>query len=328
MTPKERFLKAVHFQQPGDHVAAMELEFQITKEYVGRELILGETFAALSAKEKQYAHHENALTLIAVQEKAGLDALKELGGYWEEAPGKPAFMWLPSMEDRLDFVRTFKREAGETYFLCGNLGATLAIPDGNQLYSFSQRLFEEPGEIHKECEALLQKGLEDGQRLLEAGCDGIINASDIAFNTGTFFSPAMLDEFFFPYFERWVRQTKRQGALTIWHTDGNINAVLGRAVECGVEAIQCIDPLAGMDIVALKKAWYPRVALIGNIDCALLQTGTCSEIDQAVKVTVEGCRDGGGYVCGGCNAIFHGIPAEHYQWMVEARMRYGAADNA
>ena len=42
MTPKERFQRAVRFQKPEDYVSFMELEFQITEEYVGKQLVLGE----------------------------------------------------------------------------------------------------------------------------------------------------------------------------------------------------------------------------------------------------------------------------------------------
>ncbi len=323
MTPKERFQRAVRFQKPEDYVSFMELEFQITEEYVGKQLVLGEEFAGLSAKEKERAHHENAQAMIAVMEKAGHDAVKEMGGYWEAAPGHPAFMWLPSMEDRLDYVRIFKQEAGERYFLLGNVGATMSIPSGDQLYDYVEKLFDEPQLIHEESESLLHQGLSDGVKLIDAGCDGIINASDIAFNTGTFISGEMLEEFFFPYFDRWVEETKRRGALTVWHTDGNINKVLPRAVAAGVEAIQCIDPLGGMDIVALKKEWYGKTALIGNLDCSLLQTGAREEVEAAAKAVLEGCKGDGGFVLSCCNAVFKGITGERYQWLVDSRYRFG-----
>lgn len=140
---------------------------------------------------------------------------------------------------------------------------------------------------------------------------------------GTFISPEMLDEFFFPYFYKWVEEAKRLGAYTIWHTDGNISSILDRAVESGVNAIQCIDPLAGMDIIRLKKELYGKIALIGNVDCSVLQNGTGEEIEQAAKYVLEGCKGNGGFVLSGCNAIFKGITADNYQVMVDARYKYG-----
>ena len=323
MTPKQRFLDAVHFKKSRDYIPHMEIEFQISKEYVGRELIMGEQFARLSPREKDAAHHENAQILIECIQKAGHDAVRELGGYWESAPGQPAYMWLPTFEDRLEFMKILKKEGGEEFFIFGTLGATLCIPSGDQIYDLVEQLYDRPEVLHRENERLLKQGIEDGKRLMEAGCDGIINASDIAFNTGTFLSPKMLDEFFFPYFNRWVHAVKQDGGITVWHTDGNINAVIDRTLESGVHAIQCVDPLGGMDIVELKKRVKNRLCLIGNIDCSLLQLGGEIQIEAACKRVIEGCKGEGGFVLSGCNAIFKGIPAENYQVMVESRYKYG-----
>ncbi|MEG0896715.1 MAG: uroporphyrinogen decarboxylase family protein [Ruthenibacterium sp.] len=323
MKPKQRFMDAVHFKKPQDYVSSMELEFQITQEYVGRELIMGAAFASLSRAEKEKAHARNAEIMFEVVCKAGHDAVKELGGYWEAAPGVPAYMWLPTLEDRLDYVRAFKRVAKDEVYLFGNLGATMAIPAGDELYAVVEKLYDEPEEIHAENEKLLQEGIEQGKRLMDAGCDGIINASDIAFNSGTFLSTEMLSEFFFPYFNRWVDAVKSDGGIAVWHTDGNINKVIDKAIESGVHAIQCVDPLGGMDIVELKKQVQNKLCLIGNIDCSLLQLGTASEIEAACKKVIEGCKGDGGFVLSGCNAIFKGIPAENYQVLVDSRYKYG-----
>ena len=323
MTPKQRFIDAIHFQKPEDYISYMELEFQITKEYVGKEMTMGKEFAALSRAEKDRAICRNAEILYEVVCKAGHDAVKELGGYWEVAPGEPAYMWLPTFEDRLNFVRAFKRVAGDQVYFFGNIGATMSIPSGDQLYSVVEKLYDAPEEIHEENERLLLQGIEDGKRLMDAGCDGIINASDIAFNTGTFLSTEMLCEFFFPYLNRWVDAVKNDGGVTVWHTDGNINKVIDKAIESGVHAIQCVDPLGGMDIVALKKQVYGKLCLIGNIDCSLLQLGSKQEIEAACKKVIEGCKGDGGFVLSGCNAIFKGIPAENYQVLVDSRYRYG-----
>lgn len=323
MNPKQRFIDAVHFKEPQDYISHMELEFQITQEYVGKEMVMGREFAALSKAEKEKAHYRNAEIMFEAVCKAGHDAVKELGGYWEASPGVPAYMWLPTLEDRLAYVRAFKQVAGDEVYLFANLGATMAIPSGEQLYQVVEQLFDEPQTVHEENEQMLQLAIEQGRRLMDAGCDGIINASDIAFNSGTFLSPEMLDEFFFPYMNRWVEAVKRDGGITVWHTDGNINQVIDRAVESGVNAIQCIDPLGGMDIVDLKKRVQNKLCLIGNIDCSLLQLGTKEEIENACKTVIEGCKTGGGFVLSGCNAIFKGIPAENYQVLVDCRYRYG-----
>ena len=322
-TPKSRFIKAMRHQKPDTYVSFMELEFHIFEEYVGKTPIICADLEKLSPKGKEAAFHKNAEIFIETAEKAGHDCIRPPYGYWEIAPGVPAFYWIRDTGDRLEQMRVLKKLAGDHYFIMGTVGGPFGIPDGEHIMDFVDALFERPDEFHAGCENALQYMLSDQEQQLEAGADGIVSAADVAFKNGPFVSPKMMDEFFFPYFTRWADSLKSRGILSIWHTDGNINILMDRIVECGVDAIQCVDPLAEMDIVALKKAMKGRLTLIGNIDCSLLNLGTPEEIDAQVRHVVEGCKGEGGFVLCGCNAIFRGIPAENYQAMVDARYKYG-----
>jgi uroporphyrinogen decarboxylase len=96
-------------------------------------------------------------------------------------------------------------------------------------------------------------------------------------------------------------------------------------IGSGIQGLQCIDPLAEMaDIGAVKEKTYGKVALIGNVDCSILQNGTHEEIEAACKYVLERGKGGGGFIFGGCNAIFKGIPGDNYQVMVDARKKYGS----
>jgi uroporphyrinogen decarboxylase len=261
--------------------------------------------------------------MIETAEKAGHDAIVNINGYWEVSPGEPAALWLREEKDRLNQIRALKKVSSGKHFIIGIAPATMGIPDGNHIYDFVIDLYENPNSVKERNEKLLLDAIELQNKLLDAGADGIVNPCDIAFNSGTFISPSLMDEFFFPYFKRWVENLKNQGILSIWHTDGNILSVIDRAIECGVSAIQCIDPLAGMDIVELKKKVFGKVALIGNIDCSVLQSGPKNEIEAQVKKVIEGCKGNGGFVLSACNAIFHGISADNYHVMVDGRYKYG-----
>lgn len=323
MRPKERFLAAMRFKKPDDFVAFMELEFQIYGEYTGKSPIVGFEFAKLSAAEKRKALYGNAEIFVEVAEKAGHDVIKDLNWYWEVSPGVPAYLWLPDEQARLDQIKAIKRIAGDRFFILGTAGGIMGIPDGEHIDEYVIQLYENPGELKEKSEKMLAVGIEQQERVLESGADGVLLPCDVAFNNGPFISPRMMDEFFFPYFNRWVENLKKHGVVSIWHTDGNILPIMDRVIESGVTAIQCVDPLGGMDIVALKKQVEGKLALIGNINCATLQLGPADTIAREVKKVVEGCKGNGGFALSGCNAIFKGIPAEHYQVMVESRWKYG-----
>lgn len=323
MTPKQRFESAMRFRQPDDMVSYMEVEFQLYEELVGEDPVVGFEFAKMTAREKERALCRNAEIIVQTAEKAGQDVVQPFGGYWEVAPGKPALLWLPDRESQLDMLKALKKAAGEKYFILAKAGPTMCIPDGEHIYSFVEDMYDRPDEMKQELENRLQHSIEWQKKLLEAGADGIMNPADIAFNSGPFISPAKCDEFFFPYFNRWIEWLSSQNIISIWHTDGNIMPLMSRTLESGVTAIQCIDPIAGMDIVELKKQVDGKLALIGNINIANLENGTTEEIDAEVKRVVEGCKGNGGFALSACNAIFKGIPIENYRAMVEARYTYG-----
>lgn len=323
MTPKQRFHAALNHIKPDDYVAFMEIEFHLFKEFIGKEPVVGHEYQKLSSKEKEIALYRNAEIFIETAEKAGHDAIKDIGGYWEISPGKPAYLWLPDEQSRIDQIKAIKKLVGDKYYIIGSTNVAMGIPDGEHLYEFVMDLYDNPEEVKARNEQTILDGIELQSKLLDAGADGILTACDVAFNNGPFISPASMDEFFFPYFNRWVESLKKQSIQSIWHTDGNLMPIMDRVLESCVTAIQCVDPLGGMNIVELKKQVNDKLTLIGNIDCSLLQSGPIESIDAETKRIVEGCKGNGGFVLCGCNAIFKGIPIENYLAFVDGRYKYG-----
>ena len=328
MTPKERMIAAFNFKQQDDIVPFWELEFHLYPEMFGKDLILGNEYAKLSGKEKEYALNYNAEFMVEVAEKLGYSAIRMLPGYWEVAPGLGAYIWLPDEESRIRLVSLLKKITCGKILIIGDSGWFIGIPDGNSIMNLVDMMYEEPEELKKQAEYLLERGTEYGYKVVEAGADCLLACTDFAFNSGPFMSPEKFDEFVTPYFFKWVETFKKEGIFTMLHSDGNLMPILDRIVESGVNALQCIDPIAGMDIIALKKQLYGKLCLVGNIDCSLLQFGPVEKIEESVKNVVENCKEGGGFVLSGCNVIFKGIPAKHYQVMVDAHKKYGRLGNA
>jgi uroporphyrinogen decarboxylase len=93
----------------------------------------------------------------------------------------------------------------------------------------------------------------------------------------------------------------------IWHSDGNITALLPMAIEAGFAGIHGLDPLAGMDLAQIKREFGEAMVLIGNVDVRVL----CAADLQAVRDEVDRCiaqgAPGGGYMLATCNSIFEGM---------------------
>ena len=107
------------------------------------------------------------------------------------------------------------------------------------------------------------------------------------------------------------------GHYAIKHTDGDIMPILDQLVSTRPHAIHSLDPMAGVDIAKLKKMIGNKVALIGNVNCALLQTGTLEEIRESALYCLTHGKPGGGYIYSTSNVPFRGLPLERYLYILD-----------
>ena len=95
-------------------------------------------------------------------------------------------------------------------------------------------------------------------------------------------------------------------------------------VETGIDALNPIDPVAGMDLGDMKARYGDKICLMGNVDCGnLLSYGTKEEVRSAVKECIRKAGKGGGYICMSSNSIHGAVNPENYTEMVRAIREYG-----
>jgi len=162
------------------------------------------------------------------------------------------------------------------------------------------------------------------ERVVEAGADIIILGDDYANKSGPLMSPEHFEEFVLPGLTKMVRHLKERGAYVIKHTDGNIWPILDMIVSAGIDAINPLEPVVGMDIGEVKKKYGDRVCVVGNIDCGdLLCRRSPEEVEEAVKECIAKASPGGGHVIASSNTIHSGVKTENYLAMVRAARKYG-----
>jgi len=160
---------------------------------------------------------------------------------------------------------------------------------------------------------------------IDLGADVIVSGDDYAFRTGPLMSPANFKEFILPYLKEMIRAAHRKGVPFIKHTDGNIWPILDDLVSAGIDALDPLEPLAGMDIGEVKEAYGDRIALVGNVDCTeILPHASQEEVVEAVKETIAKASPGGGHILASSNSIHPGVKPENYRAMLEAARRFGA----
>jgi uroporphyrinogen decarboxylase len=162
------------------------------------------------------------------------------------------------------------------------------------------------------------------QRAIAMGADVVISGDDYAGRTGPMMSPRHFDEFVLPYLRRSIETAHDANVPYIKHTDGNIWQLLPAMVDAGIDAIDPLEPLAGMDIGQVKGQYGDRIALVGNVDCTeLLPHASQDAVEEAVKETIAKAAPGGGYILASSNSVHPAVLPENYRAMTEAARRWG-----
>lgn len=319
----DNFKKALSLEPlPRDMpVPLWELEFHAWQLFSDRRIILGSEFAELSPADKNRALRQNAEIILEVSEKLDFSAVTVPGGYWEIAPGHPAYYWLPA-GDREKQIDLLYREAGSELCLVAGSQSVLAMPDADKYMEFAYTLMEDPSSVIQMSEELCRKGKKQASALIDLGIGAIYTPSDIADNHGPYFNPEQMESMILPRLNSWAEHVHREGGLSILHSDGNLTPILEELAGTSVMALQAIDPMAGMDLIETRDLVKNRLCLCGNIDCGLLMSGSPEEIFESTASLLRNFGDQKGLVLGASNALEKELKKENYLAYLRARLEH------
>ena len=221
-------------------------------------------------------------------------------------------------------LEMIREKTGDRYYLSIHGDSTFAIPDGEDMYEFSYKLIDAPEELKENANYSLERYCEMAQSFAGTGLlDGFALCSDYCLNTGPFLSPDQFAEFVAPYLKELIKRYRKMGYYTIKHTDGNIMPVIEQIVNCEPHALHSLDPQAGVDIAQVKKLYGDRLCLIGNVNCALMQTGTDEEAVASARYALEHGMPGYGYIFSTSNCIYTGMPLRRYELILDVWRKFG-----
>ena len=317
MTPRERFIAALERRPLSGRVPHFELVFFLTMEAFGK---VHPSHRAYHQWDQMEPHERDLHRRDMAQLLADTAARYEHSAIFLHPN--------PNREDEIRHAVDLTREiAGDRYFLMIHGDATFGIPGGNRMTEFAFRLADEPDKVKAEADASVDRMLERGERLrAHGGLDGFALCADYCFNDGPFLSPAQFSDFVAPYLEKLIRGYRDLGFYTIKHTDGNILPILDQLVQCNPHALHSLDPQGGVDIAEVKRQYGDRVALIGNVNCGLIDTGTDAEVIESVRYCLRHGMPGGGYIFSTSNCVYTGMRLTRYELILDVWRREGIAD--
>jgi uroporphyrinogen decarboxylase len=139
---------------------------------------------------------------------------------------------------------------------------------------------------------------------------------DIAFNSGPLLNPAWLREHYFPRLARIISAWHAKGIRVLFHSDGNLNTILDDLVEAGIDGLNPIEVLAGMDVAEIHRR-YPQLFMAGGIDVSqLLPFGSPAEVKDAVTRAIDAAE--GRIMIGSSTELNNDVPLENFIALREA----------
>jgi len=170
---------------------------------------------------------------------------------------------------------------------------------------------------------------EMAKRARAMGVKIIMTGDDYAYNNAPMMSPGLFQALFHPYFKKIIRAYKSLGFYVIKHSDGNIAPLLDMIMDSDIDCIDPIQPVPGMSLEAVKKAYGGRCCIKGNVDCAhTLTFGSVRDVREEVARCMRAGKPGYGYICSSSNSIHSAVPPGLYAAMLDAIKEYGAYEQA
>jgi len=336
MTGYERMMAALQLKEP-DRVPIWELIIDppVIRALYGDmsypDFVEKENLDGITVPEDQKIEKLNSTTfrdewgIIWKKEPSGLDyplegpikSEKDLDNYHPPDPDAP---WR--LETLTRYIKRFKGEKAVVF-----LGHD-AFEFSHYLLGGMDKLFiyyiSNPDFVHRLAEMVSDYKCKVLQNAVDAGADILLTGDDYAGRKGTFISPQHFKRFIIPYLKRAVEIARRNNIPFIKHTDGNLWEVMDELVATGINALDPIEPIAGMDIGEVKKRYGEKICLVGNVDCTeVLTHGTVEQVEEAVKETIAKASPGGGHILASSNSIHPAVKPENYKKMVEAVKKYG-----
>lgn len=185
--------------------------------------------------------------------------------------------------------------------------------------------YEYPDEIHR----LFDKMTSFYCRILErakkeCAIDGIFTSDDLGTQASTFFSPDLFDEFFVPYYKRVIDKCHELGIHFWLHTCGNIEALIPRFVELGVDVLHPIQKYT-MDEKKIAQKYGDKVCIWAGFDVQqIIPWGTPDEVRREVRFMMDTYyRPEGRLMLTAGNGINQDCPLTSLDALMDETVRYG-----
>jgi hypothetical protein len=272
----------------------------------------GEIFLDEWGVKREWTHEMSAYPL---EEDAPIRQESDLAGY------RPPD---PFAEDRFvelrEYIRRFKGEKLVSFSVPDMFEITKCLMG---IEEFLIACVQRTEFVKKAFDMATQWTIQVARKAVDLGADMIISGADVAYKTGPWIRPELMEEIHMPCLRRIVDAVKKRRAYVFNHTHGNIWSLLYMLVGTGVDVIHPFDPEGMMDIGIAKKVFGSKVVVAGNVSTDLLSRGTEEEVEKVTRETIDSAAGASGFILMASSSIHSAVKAQNYRRMVETCQSYG-----
>jgi len=237
----------------------------------------------------------------------------------DRLPVPPVERWIQDMAG----VRQVVEQTGEDLFIVGGcagftMDALKAYRGGEQCL---KDLLDDPGFAAAIMAKTTAIYLNRALAYVQAGVDALYLGDAMA--SASLISPRMFERFCLPLYQKVTAAIKPTGVLTYLHICGNSTPILEMMADSGVDCIEPLDPLGGVDVGDAKRRVGKRVALMGGVNTLTLLDGTPEQVMAEARECIRKGAEGGGYILGAGDMVPRFSPFANVRALARAAVEYG-----
>lgn len=168
--------------------------------------------------------------------------------------------------------------------------------------------------------------MEMYERMLEAGegaIDFIMPCDDYGTQISLLFSLSMWDKYFAENTKKLVGLAHKYGCYYLQHSCGAVRAIIPNLIACGIDGLEPIQKVKGMEVDALKRDFGSQLLFQGGVDTQrLLPFGKPEEVRREAEYIIQTMNIDGGYILGPSQDFEGDVPVENIIALYDARKKF------
>ena len=186
---------------------------------------------------------------------------------------------------------------------------------GLELFSYVE--MDAPELISEALEVMTERNITECHAIADRSLSPVVlTYGDIAYKQRLIHSPDFLRREFFPRLKRLNDAWHEHGLKCLFHSDGYLMEVMEDLIESGIDGLNPIETVAGMELKEIREKYGHRLFLAGGIDMSqLLSNGSPDEVREVCRQAIRDAYPG--YFMGSTTEADNSCRLENLQAMFE-----------